>query len=89
MAKKIEKKATVVTVDKSNNLAFTKENYLLLVVGFTIVIIGFLLMIGGKANSPDVFNPEVFSTRRIVVAPMVALFGFCFIIYAIVKKSKK
>jgi hypothetical protein len=45
-------------------------------------------MTGGKASSPSVFNPEIFSFRRITLAPMVVLFGFLFEIYAIMKKTK-
>ncbi len=68
--------------------ALAKENYILLVIGFIIIIIGFALMIGGKANSPDEFNPEIFSFRRITLAPMIVLFGFLFEIWAIMKKPK-
>ncbi len=66
-----------------------KENYILLVIGFAIIILGFLLMIGGKAESPDVFNPDIFSFRRITLAPIVVLFGFAFEIWAIMKKPKE
>jgi len=47
-----------------------------------------LLMIGGGSDDPSVFNYDVFSFRRITLAPMLALFGFLFIIYAIMKKPK-
>jgi len=70
------------------DLPLTKENYMLLGIGMVIIIIGFLLMIGGKADSPNDFNPEIFSFRRITLAPMVVLFGFLFEIYAIMKKPK-
>jgi membrane-bound ClpP family serine protease len=68
--------------------ALGKENYKLLVIGFAIIVLGFILMVGGKSNDPNVFNPEIFSFRRITLAPMVALFGFLFEIYAIMKKPK-
>jgi hypothetical protein len=70
------------------DFALGKENYQLMIVGFGIIILGFILMIGGKAESPDVFNPEIFSFRRITLAPMLVLFGFIFEIFAILKKPK-
>ena len=56
--------------------ALSKENYILLAIGFVIILIGFLLMMGGRSNDPNVFNEEIFSFRRIVLAPLVVLFGF-------------
>jgi hypothetical protein len=52
-------------------------------------MLGFLLMIGGKAENPDEFNPDVFSFRRITLAPVMVLFGFIFEIWAIMKKPKE
>jgi membrane-bound ClpP family serine protease len=71
-----------------DGFALGKENLKLLVIGFVIIVVGFLLMVGGKSNDPKVFNPEIFSFRRITLAPMVVLFGFLFEIYAIMKKPK-
>ena len=68
--------------------ALGKTNYMLMAVGFAVILLGFILMAGGKADSPAVFNPEVFSTTRITVAPMLVLAGFIFEIYAIMKKPK-
>ena len=65
-----------------------KENYILLIIGFAIIMIGFLLMMGGKSDDPNVFNPEIFNFRRITLAPIVVLFGFVFEIWAIMKKPK-
>ena len=73
----------------SSGFALGKENYKLLVIGFLIIIFGFMLMIGGKAESPDTFNEKIFSFRRITLAPMVVLFGFIFEIWAIMKKPVK
>jgi len=76
----------------SNNIkqgfALGKKNYILIAIGFLIILIGFFLMVGGKADSPEVFNPDVFSFRRINLAPMVVLAGFIFEIYAIMKKPE-
>lgn len=70
------------------NFAFTKMNYILLAVGFAIIILGFILM-SGSATTEEAFNPDIFSTRRIKVAPMVCLFGFLFEIVAILWPAKK
>jgi len=67
--------------------ALGKKNYMYLMVGFIIIIFGFLLMIGGKSDDPNVFNEnEIFSFRRITLAPIVVLIGFAFEIWAIMKK---
>ena len=69
--------------------ALSKENYKLIAIGFVIIVIGFVLMIGGKADNPAEFNyNEIFSFRRITLAPIIVLFGFIFEIYAIIKKPK-
>ena len=57
-------------------------------IGFAIMIIGFILMAGGGSDNPKVFNPDIFSFRRITLAPVILLFGFLFEIYAIMKKPK-
>ena len=67
--------------------AFDKVNYILLAVGMLIVIIGFLLMTG-PSTTPDHFEPDIFSARRIKVAPVVCLIGFVSIIYAVMRKPK-
>lgn len=74
---------------RENQLVFTRENYKLLIIGAVIIVIGFLLMLGGKAESPGQFNPEIFNFRRITLAPIVVLLGFAFEIYAIMKKPKE
>ena len=71
-----------------NNLAFGKINYILLVVGMLIIIAGLALMTGGSTTE-EAFNPEIFSDRRIKMAPLVALFGFVFVVVAILWKPKK
>ena len=62
-------------------------NYLLLAVGMIIVVIGFLLMTG-PASTETAFEPDIFSARRVKVAPVVCLFGFVSMIYAVVRKPK-
>ncbi len=74
---------------QDNEFAFAKVNYQLLLIGLGIVITGFLLMMGGGTDNPNEFKPEeLFSERRITVAPVVVLLGYIFIIYAIMKKPK-
>ena len=70
------------------NFALGRENYKLLAIGFVIIVIGFLLMIGGKSDDPNVFSDEIFSFRRITLAPIVVLAGFIFEIWAIMKKTE-
>jgi hypothetical protein len=76
------------STDKES-FALAKENYILLVIGFIIIVLGFILMIGGKSEDPTIFNEEeIFSFRRITLAPMVVLAGFIFEIWAIMKKPR-
>jgi hypothetical protein len=73
----------------NEHFALSKENYILLLIGFAIIVLGFILMIGGKSDDPTVFNEdEIFSFRRVTLAPMVVLIGFVFEIWAIMKKPK-
>lgn len=73
-------------MDKKN-LAFDRTNFILLGVGFAIVIIGFILM-SGPSSTETAFNPDIFSVRRIKVAPVVCFVGFISMIYAIIRKPK-
>ncbi len=74
------------TPQKSIDFPLTAENYKLMAIGFGIIVIGFVLMIGGKAATPDEFNPEIFNFRRLTLAPLVVIFGYAFEIYAIMKR---
>ncbi len=74
---------------QKQTFALGKENYKLLLIGFGIIVVGFILMVGGKSEDPSVFNPEIFSFRRITLAPVIVLFGFLFEIYAIMKRPKE
>ena len=73
-------------MDKKN-FAFDKTNFILLAISMVIVVIGFLLMVGPN-SSDTVFEPDIFSARRIKVAPIVCLVGFVSMIYAVVRKPK-
>ena len=70
------------------NLALGRENYKLLAIGFAIIVLGFILMLGGRTKDPNEFSEEIFSFRRITLAPIVVLAGFVFEIWAIMKKPK-
>jgi uncharacterized membrane protein len=71
-----------------SNTRFTigKINLILIAVGFVIIVLGFFLMSGSTTGTE--FNPDIFSTRRITVGPMISFFGFLFIIFAILFKPK-
>ncbi len=73
----------------NDDLAFDRSNYKLLLIGIGIVILGFVLMSGGGSGDPEVFDAkELFSARRITVAPIVCLLGYSFVIYAIMRKPR-
>ncbi|HOK35892.1 MAG TPA: DUF3098 domain-containing protein [Paludibacteraceae bacterium] len=72
---------------KNNPSELSKINYLLIAIGFVIIVIGFFLMTG--SSTEITFNPDIFSFRRITLAPMISLFGFLFIIVAILYQPKK
>lgn len=67
---------------------FRKTNYILMIVGVVLLIIGYFCISGGAASSPDEFNPEVFNTRRIVVAPILILLGLVTEIFAIMWRPR-
>ena len=67
---------------------FGKSNYIWMMVGAALIIIGMVVMYGGKSADPNVFNAnEVYSFRRITIAPILIIAGFIVEIYAIFKKS--
>ena len=67
-------------------MALTTKNYVLLLIGLCIIVLGFVLMAGGGSDSPDGFNYAMFSWRRITLAPILVIGGFIFEIYAILKR---
>ncbi len=82
-----EKKVTVNNNTQGN--LFGKENYTWIIIGLAIIALGVIMMVGGKSNDPNVFNPnEVYSFRRITVAPVLILIGLGIEIYAIFRKPK-
>lgn len=76
---------------EKNNLdfAFTKQNYILLIVGILLICAGLLLMIGGGSDDPNVFNDDIFNAQRLTVAPILIAAGFIVEIFAIMYKAKQ
>lgn len=91
MAKQVtskDKPSTTRTPASGNEVfIFDKTNYLIMVAGVVVILIGFLLMSGGGTTDPNVFpKEEIYSFRRITLAPIVVLLGFAIEIYAILKR---
>lgn len=68
--------------------ALHKSNYIYMGIGLAAIVIGFILMAGGRSTDPNVFNESMFSFQRITLAPMLVFGGFVFEIYAIMRKPK-
>lgn len=68
---------------------FEKKNYVMMAIGLGVIALGFILMAGGGSDDPEVFNPEIFSWRRIRLAPMLVLLGFGIEVYAILLNPNK
>jgi len=76
--------------NQENQFAFGKENYKLFAIAVAVVVVGYLLMVGGGSDDPNQFNgDELFSVRRITIAPILVLSGLGLAVYAIVKKPKE
>lgn len=70
-------------------MPLTKKNYLYMLVGVLIIVLGFLLMSGGGEHTATEFDESIFSFRRITLAPIVVIAGFAFEVYAIMKRFEK
>jgi membrane-bound ClpP family serine protease len=75
--------------EKRTGFALGRENYKLMAIGFAVIIIGFILMAGGRSDDPKVFSEDIFSFRRVTLAPLIVLAGFVFEIYAIMKRPRE
>jgi hypothetical protein len=71
-----------------SEFAFGKQNYKLLLIGLVLILLGFLLMIGGGSDDPNVFSEKIFDFRRLTLAPILILAGYVVEIFAIMKKPK-
>ncbi|GGE24708.1 DUF3098 domain-containing protein [Psychroflexus planctonicus] len=72
-----------------NEFIFEKKNYVFMLIGLGIISLGFILMTGGGSDDPNVFNPEIFSWRRIRLAPTLVIIGFAIEAYAILLNPHK
>lgn len=70
----------------NQKMPLSKYNYLLILVGAIIIVVGFVLMAGGTKATPTEFSYDIYSWRRITLAPILVVFGFAFEIYAILKR---
>lgn len=75
--------------EKKTGFALGRENYKLMAIGFAVIIVGFILMAGGRSDDPKVFSDDIFSFRRVTLAPLIVLAGFIFEIYAIMKRPRE
>lgn len=82
----LKDKFNKISSPNDDKMALTAKNYILLLVGFAIIVLGFVLMSGGRSDDTEVFNYAMFSWRRITLAPILVIGGFAFEIYAILKK---
>ena len=72
--------------ENDKKMPLTIKNYVLLLVGALLIALGFILMSGGTPASPDHFDYDIFSFRRITLAPIVVVLGFGFEVYAILRR---
>ena len=77
---------TAATDKNDEQMPLTVRNYVLIIAGFVVILIGMVLMTGGGSDNPEVFNYEMFSWRRITLAPILIVGGFAFEIYALLKR---
>lgn len=82
----LRKKFSGVEDQHDKDMPLTMKNYLLIAVGMVIILIGLLLMAGGGSEDPTQFSYEIFSWRRITLAPILIVGGFAFEIYALMKR---
>lgn len=74
---------------KASGLMFNRQNYMWMAIGAVVMVVALLLMAGGKSPDPNVFDyKEVYSTRRITLAPILLMLGLIIEMYAIMRKPK-
>lgn len=69
-------------------MPLAKINFILMAIAGIMIVVGFLLMLG-SSSTPEEFNPDIFSTRRIIIGPTIAFLGFLFMGFGIIYRSKK
>ena len=83
---KVRARFNAATDKNDEQMTLTIKNYILLIAGLVVIIIGMVLMAGGGSDDPSVFNYDMFSWRRITLAPILIVGGFAFEVYALLKK---
>ena len=83
------KKFNDIKDQNDKNMPLTMRNYILIAIGLVAIVIGFILMAGGTKATPEEFSYDIFSWRRITLAPIVVMAGFAFEIFAIMKRFDK
>tara|TARA_B100000900_G_scaffold91613_2_gene74978 strand:+ start:3763 stop:3993 length:231 start_codon:yes stop_codon:yes gene_type:complete len=74
---------------KKKDFLFDRSNYKFVIIGIVFIILGFFLMSGGGSDNPEIFSEEIYSFRRIRLAPALILLGFAIQVYAILKSPKR
>lgn len=74
---------------RQEEFIFHRRNYIFMLIGLAVIALGFILMAGGGSDDPNVFNPEIYSWRRIRLAPTLVLIGFGIEVYAILLNPHK
>lgn len=75
--------------ESKSEMTLGRKNYIMIAIGLGVIILGMILMAGGGSDNPEVFNYEMFSWRRITLAPILIVGGFAFEIFAIMKRFKE
>lgn len=74
--------------EKKQTFVFDKMNYILMLIGLGVILLGFILMIGGGSEDPNLFSEDLYSFRRITLSPILILSGFVIEIFAILHRPK-
>lgn len=72
-----------------SNFSLAPKNVRFVLIGLIVMVAGYILMSGGGSSDPDVFNPEIFNFRRLVIAPLLVIIGIVIVIVAIMKKPRE
>ena len=86
MIENLRRRFNAATNEHDAEMPLTIKNYILLIAGFVVIVLGMVLMTGGGSENPNEFNYDMFSWRRITLAPLLIVGGFAFEIYAILKR---
>ena len=83
---KLRARFNAATDKNDEQMPLTVRNYVLIIAGFIVILLGMVLMTGGGSDDPAVFNYDMFSWRRITLAPILIVGGFAFEVYALLKR---